>query len=229
MATQKTLYLTTDGIYHTDQELAQEAQDRLNSTGGKSEAIKDLDAYIAQATAINDSKYWGELYAQSISNTSKFRNTDGVDMFRDIFDNDFEGIVSLALSIAAHRYTLPVSVDWQAEDDAAKAHLSGDNFNYSLAGRDSEQFILTWNDQGFLYTNNQKFNYSITTEVAENTFGFRAGNGAEGELLATFTYDAEGEVFNPFTYEEITYQLTFSAKSLMFDVPAAAQFIAEPG
>lgn len=213
MATQKTLYLTTDGIYHTNEELASEAQERLNSTGGKSEAIEDLDAFISQATTKGDSKYWRELSAQAISTTSKFRSTDGVDMFRDIFNKDFDSIVALALSIAAHMYTLPVSVDWQVEDDKAKAHLSGDNFNYSL-DINGMLYLLVWNEEGFLHTNSidAKQNYSITTEVSENTFGFRAGTDGTGELLATFKYIAETESFASWVFKEDTYKLSFTPK-----------------
>lgn len=228
MATQKTLYLTTDGIYHTNEELAQEAQEQLNSTGGKSEAIEDLDAFLAQATTNSDSKYWGELYAQAISTTSKFRSTDSVNMFKDIFDKDFDLMVNLALSIAAHRYTLPVSVDWQTEDDKAKAHLNGDNFNYTLVEDGGIILLLSWNDKGFLYSMKNP-PYSITTEPGENTFGFRSGLDGAGDLLATFTYNAETESFNPFEVEKSTYRLNFTSKSRMLADGKAAVINYEAG
>ena len=229
MATQKTLYLTTDGIYHTNEELAQEAQEQLNSTGGKSEAIEDLDAFVAQAPSNSDSKYWGELYAQAISTTSKFRSTDGVNMFKDIFDKDFDLMVNLALSIAAHRYTLPVSVGWQTEDDKAKSHLSGDNFNYSLAVDGEITLLLIWNDKGFLYSTGSFVNYSITTESGENTFGFRSGIDGTGDLLATFKYNAETERFLPFEVGKSSYILNFTPKSRMLADGMAAVINYEAG
>ncbi len=229
MAEQVTLYLDTAGVYHTDEEKAQEAQDILNNVGGKNEAIEDLSSLLLAANG--ESKYWSRLTQLSNNPTqSKGNKTNGVEMFRDIFNRDFSTIYELALSIAEHRYTLPVAIEWQTISDRLNNHINDATFQYSLssAGLQKPEYGIGLKGIGDgsdyirlapLSFESGLSTYDVRKHATEDYFEVRAVEAVEegGELsdkvFATFTFEEErDQPFSSFNLGMQTYFLSASER-----------------
>jgi hypothetical protein len=239
MAEEVTLYLDTSGVYHTDAEVAQNAQDILNNIGGEKEASEDLESLVKSAAQSGTSKYWKRLSQLASNNdlASKANRTNGVEMFTDIFNKDFSTIWKLAMSIAEHRYELPVDIEWQKESDRSKNHINTETFTYyiraampganlSIAPKliiDEADFIrLTTLDGVNLYDvrKNAEGNF-IVREVIKDVI--------QEDTISIFDYDAErAQPFSNFTVGKVSYYLVAEENGGSLERVASAAVKFEP-
>lgn len=109
MATEVTVYVTSDGKRYKDLEEASIAQSSLNKASSRDEADEYIDAFIDAAAQGGSSKWWKSM---SIAKNTKSRRikvsgSNLGEIMRGLINDDMVSLYNLAIAIGVHTFELP--------------------------------------------------------------------------------------------------------------------------